>query len=472
VNVKLRPAEPARAHLHPTLPRLRATVGWRWRAAVAVVLPFLALAASAVPAPATTIERVVSPGGIEAWLVREPAVPLIAVDFAFSGGAVQDPAGKAGTANLVASLLDDGVGDLDSKTFHDRLERKAIELGFTADRESIHGSLRTLTENRDEAFEDLRLALNAPRFDSSDVELNRAQILSMLRRATTSPTDIANRRWWETAFAGHPYGRPANGTLESVPNIAIDDVKAYTKRVLARGNLKIAVVGDIDAEAVKTMLDRVFGALPAQPELAPIEAATPQGLGRRIVVNLDVPQAVIEFGGAGIARKDPDFMAAYIVNHILGGGAFSSRLYQEVREKRGLAYSVNDSLLWLDHSALFIGSTATRADRTGETLDLIQKEILRLAADGPTADELAKAKAYLNSSFALNLDTSSKVAGLLVQLQRDDLGIDYISRRQAMIESVTLDDAKRIAKRVLDGGLLVTVVGKPEGVASTGTTAN
>jgi zinc protease len=216
----------------------------------------------------------------------------------------------------------------------------------------------------------------------------------------------------------------------------------------------------------------VFGSLPAQAQLAPIAAISPQGLGRRIVVNLDVPQAVVEFGGAGIARKDPDFMAAYIVNHILGGGSFSSRLYQEVREKRGLAYSVSDSLLWLDHTALFIGATATRDDRTGETLDLIQKEIHRLAADGPTADELAKAKSYLNSSFALNLDTSSKVASLLVQLQLDDLGIDYISRRQQMIAAVTLDDAKRVAKRLLDGGLLVTVVGKPEGVASTGTTAN
>ena len=440
------------------------------RCAAAAIVAFAACAA--VPAHATTIERVVSPGGIEAWLVHEPAVPLIAIDFAFSGGAIQDPAGKAGTANLVTSLLDEGAGDLDSKTFHDRLERKAIELSFRTERDNVRGSLRTLVENRDEAFDYLRLALTAPRFDAADVEINRAQILSILRRATTSPTDIASQRWWETAFAGHPYGRPVNGTLESVPNITIDDLKAYTHRVLARQNLKIAVVGDIDAEAVKTMLDHVFGALPAKPELTPVEAASPQGLGRRIVVKLDVPQAVVDFGGPGIARKDPDFMAAYIVNHILGGGAFSSRLYQEVREKRGLVYSVYDGLVWLDHAAVFLGSTATRADRTGETLDLIEKEIHRLAENGPTAEELAKAKAYLNSSFALNLDTSSKIAALLVQLQLDDLGIDYFQKRSALIDAVTLDDAKRVAKRLLDGGLLVTVVGKPEGVASTATTAN
>jgi zinc protease len=438
-------------------------------AAVAIGLSVLTVAA---PASATTIERIVSPGGIEAWLVREPAVPLVVVDFAFGGGAVQDPPGKAGTAELVSSMLDDGVGDYDSKTFHDRLERKAIEMNFSVDRETLRGTMRTLKENGDEAFEDLRLSLNAPRFDASDIDLNRAQILAGLRRATTSPGDIANRRWWETAFAGHPYGRPVNGSLESLPTITADDLKAYTHRVLARSNLKIAIVGDIDPDTARAMLDHVFEGLPAKADLNPVEAVSPQGLGRRIVVSLDVPQSVVEFGGAGIARKDPDFMAAYIVNHILGGGSFSSRLYQEVREKRGLAYSVSDSLMWLDHAAMFLGTTATRDDRTGETLDLIQSEIHRLAENGPTADELAKAKAYLNSAFALNLDTSSKVAGLLVQLQLDDLGVDYISRRTAMIDAVSLDDAKRVAKRLLDGGLLVTVVGKPEGVASSGTTAN
>ncbi len=440
------------------------------RAILALAVPGLVFAASASSARATTIERVVSAGGIEAWLVHEPAVPLIAVDFAFAGGAAQDPAGKAGTANLAASLLDDGAGDLDSKAFSDRLERKAIEMSFSAERDNVRGAMRTLAENRDEAFDMLRLALTQPRFDAANVEINRAQILSLLHRASTSPGDIASRRWWETAYEGHPYGRPVNGTLESVPTIGIDDLKAYTHRVLARSNLKIAVVGDIDAETLKPLLDRVFGALPEKPDLTPIPYAAPQGLGRRVVVNLDVPQAVVDFGGPGIARKDPDFMAAYVVNHILGGGSFSSRLYQEVREKRGLAYSVSDSLIWLDHSALFLGGTATRADRTGETLDLIQKEIHRLAEDGPTASELTEAKNYLNSSFVLNLDTSSKIASLLVQLQLDDLGIDYFSRRPAMIAAVTLDDAARVAKRLLNNGLLVTVVGKPEGVAST--TAN
>ena len=441
------------------------------RVVTACVLP-LALAAFAAPAGATTIERVVSPGGIVAWLVHESAVPMIAVDFAFAGGAVQDPPGKAGTASFAASLLDEGAGDLDSKAFADRLERKAIEMSFNAERDSVRGALRTLTENRDEAFDLLRLALTAPRFDASDVALNRAQLLSILRRQTTSPGDIASQRWWQTAFEGHPYGRPVNGTAESLQAVTVDDLKTYAHKVLARANLKVAVVGDIDADTLKPILDRVFGALPEKPDLVPIASATPQGLGRRIDISLDVPQTVVDFGGPGITRKDPDFMAAYIINHILGGGSSDSRLYQEVREKRGLVYSISDSLVWLDHSAVLIGGTATRADRTNETVDLVQKEIHRFAESGPTEAELTEAKNYLNSSFALNLDTSSKIASLLVQLQLDGLNTDYFTKRTEMIGAVTLDDAKRVAKRLLDNGLLVTVVGKPQGVASTTPTAN
>ena len=193
----------------------------------------------------------------------------------------------------------------------------------------------------------------------------------------------------------------------------------------------------------------------------------PQGIGRRIVIPLDVPQAVVQFGGAGIGRGDPDFMAAYIVNHILGGGSFSSRLYREVREKRGLAYGVSDSLVWLNRTALLLGSTATRADATGQTIDIIEHEIRRLAEEGPTEEEFAKAKTYLKGSFALGLDTSNRIAAQLLQMQLDNLGIDYIERRPGLIDAVTLVDAKRVAKRLLEGGLLITVVGRPEGVTST-----
>ncbi|HEY7248288.1 MAG TPA: pitrilysin family protein [Xanthobacteraceae bacterium] len=428
---------------------------------------FLTVAAlsSALPANAVTIERVVSPGGIEAWLVRNSA-PMIALEFAMQGSADQDPADKPGTAYLTASLLDEGAGPYDAMSFHARLERSAIEIGFRAGRDYLRGNLRTLRENRDEAFDYLRLALTQPRFDAEAVERMRAQITSRLRREAVSPTDLANRNWWATAFPGHPYGRPVEGTLESLPRITVEDLRSYSARVLARDGLKVAIVGDVDAQTAGALLDRTFGSLPARASLEPVGRVAAQGLGRRIVTKLDVPQAAVSFGGPGVSRSDPDFMAAYIVNHILGGGSFSSRLYREVREKRGLAYGISDSLVWLNQTALLLGHTATRADATGKTVEIIEQEARRLSEDGPTQDELAKAKSYLKGSFVLGLDSSNAIASQLVQMQLDNLGIDYIERRSGMIDGVTLADAKRVAKRLLDQGLLITVAGRPEGLAS------
>jgi zinc protease len=440
------------------------------RLVASIVFAAVAAIASTNSASAMTIEKIVSPAGIEAWLVREKALPLVTLNYAFHGGATQDDADKAGTANLTADLLDEGAGDLDGKTFHERLENRAIELSFQVGRDYVYGSLRTLNENRDEAFDLLRLALTSPRFDADAIDRIRGQTMATLQRDTTNPNDLASRRWWQTAFPDHPYGRESRGTLESVPRITAADMREYVRRVFARNELKVSIVGDIDAKTAGMLIDRAFGALPAKNDLKPIANATPTGLGRRIVINVDVPQAVVTFGGQGIARQDPEFMAAYIVNHILGGGSFSSRLYREVREKRGLAYGVSDSLVWFRRAAVMLGGTATRADRTADALAVIEQEIKRMAEEGPTPEELAAAKSFLKGSYALSLDTSGKIAAQLTQIQVDDLGIDYIQRRSALIDAVTIEGAKRVAKRLYSGGLLVTVAGKPKGLTSSGTT--
>jgi zinc protease len=444
-------------------------IAWRALSLRIATLSALAVALVAPASAATEVERVVSPLGIEAWLVRSPTAPLIAIDFAFRGGSSQDPADKAGVAALVAGLIDEGAGNLDARAFHEQLESSAISLSFTATRDQFNGSLRTLLDQQDKAFELTNLSLTAPRFDPEAVERIRANLLSDLRRANTNPNQIASRNWWATAFRGHPYEWPVNGTVESVTTVTPADLNNYVRRVFARDNLKIGIVGNVDAATACAIVDRIFGSLPAKADLAPVASANPQGLGRKITVNLDVPQSVVMIGGEGIALKDPDFMPAYIVNEILGGGSFASRLYREVREVRGLAYSVYSALIPLNHAALFMSGTATRGDRAGQTLEVVEHEIRRLAETGPTVEELARAKSYLTGSYALRFDTSSKIASQLVQIQMDDLGIDYIKRRNSLVEAVTLADVKRVAKRLLDGGLLVTVVGRPP--VTTATTA-
>jgi zinc protease len=417
-------------------------------------------------AHATNIERVTSPGGIEAWLVRDTSLPLIALNFSFLGGANEDPEGKAGTGYMVSSMLDEGAGPLDSRGFHQQLEENAVELRFSVTHDYFQGSIKLLRERQDQSFELLRLALNEAKFEDAATARVASQILAALRRETTDPGSIAGRTWWNTAFAGHPYARPNNGTLTSVPTITGQDQKDYARRVFTRAHLKVAAVGDIDAAGLGKVLDRVFGALPASGELRSVPNAAPREVGRRIVSQLNVPQAVIRLGGVGIPRKDPDFMAAYLVNHILGGGSFTSRLYDEVREKRGLAYGVYSYLLNLRHTSMFMASTQTSADQTREALELIELEIRRMVDEGPTDAELAKAKAYLKGAYALNFDTSTKIASMLLQIQLDDLGIDYINRRSAIIDAVTIEDARRAAKRLASGGVLTTVVGQPKNLAS------
>jgi zinc protease len=435
------------------------------------VLVWLGVVGATIPTAqaATNIERIISPGGIEAWLVREPSLPLVAIDFAFRNGSSQVPANKAGLANLMTDTLDEGAGDLDSRAFHEELENYAIGIGFSASRDQISGWLRTLAEHQDKAFDLLKLALTKPRFDADVVERIRNQTLSGLRRGTTNPNEIANRQWWLKAFPGHPYSNPVSGTLETVPTITVDDIKGYAARVFTRDTLKIGIVGNVDAAAAGKIVDRIFGDLPVKSNAVPVPDAAPQALGTRINVELDVPQSVVMVGGAGIARKDPDFMAAYVLNHILGGGSFSSRLYKEVRETRGLAYSVYSTLIPLDHTALFVAGTATRGDRAAQALEVIEEEIRKMAKDGPTAQELADSKSFLKGSFALRFDTSSKIASQLVQMQVEDLGIDYIIKRNGLVDAVTLDDVKRAAKRILDTKMLVAVVGRaPVATAASG----
>jgi zinc protease len=409
---------------------------------------------------AASIQHLVSPGGIEAWFVQDSTVPMIAMEYAFAGGAAQDPADKPGVGNLVADTLDEGSADLDSSTFHERLDRRAIDLSFAVSRDYFRGSLRMLKDNKDEAFALLHGALTSPHFDSADVERIRSQILSSLKRDTSNPNALAGRKFLEIAFGDHPYGKQTSGTLQSVPTITVADLKDYTRRVLAKDSLKIAVVGDVDPATLGRLLDETFGSLPAKASLTPVADVAVAKPPERAYVPLDVTQTVITFGSPGIMRHDPNFMASYVVNHILGGGGLSSRLYEDVREKRGLAYSIYGSLLWMEHSALFIGNTGTRADRAGLTIDAIEKDVRRMAEDGPTQAELDEAKSYLKGSQMLALDTSAKLASGLLQYQLDGLPIDYLEKRNALVDAVTLDDAKKAAKRLWGNGLITVVVGR------------
>lgn len=423
----------------------------------------MTVAATLVPqgADAVLIKEVTSPGGIKAWLVEDYTVPIITMYVAFRGGAVQEDDDKAGLANLMSGLLDEGAGGLDSKTFQTRLQDLNVNLSFDAGKDAFYGNLRTLSTNQDDAFELFRLALNEPRFDDEPVERIRGQVLSGLKRSETNPQQIAGKAWAAALFGNHPYGRPTDGTVKTVESIGADDLKAFHQRIIARDNLYIAVVGAIDTTRLETVLDSIFGDLPEKAQLKTITDIVPRD-GARDHIALSVPQTIIRIGGRGVKRDDPDFIAAYIANHILGGGSFSSRLYAEIREKRGLAYSVGTGLAAYDHAGAFIGAAATRADQAQTAIDIMIGQIKDFAETGPTEAELKKAKSYLIGNYALRFDASQKIARQLIGIQLDELGIDYIDRRNDLIRAVTKEDVTRAARRVFGGPVSIITVGPSE----------
>lgn len=413
------------------------------------------------------VEEVKTPSGITAYLVREPAVPLLAVTFQFKGGAAADPVGQEGLSRMVAGLLDEGAGELDSLAFRTLLEDKAIRLSFGHERDAFTGRLLTLTENREDAFDLLRLALLEPRFDEEPVERIRQQILADIQRRATDPNLIAALAWFEHAFPGRPYGRTSQGTLASIGALEPADLRHYVESRLARDNLVIGVAGDIAAEELVPLLERAFGGLPEAASLPALEPALPE-TGAVLVRRMNVPQSVVTFGLPGIARDDPDYYAAFVANYILGGGGFASRLTEEVREKRGLAYSVHSQLADLELSPLWLGGVATRNDQVAQSIEVIRGELARMAAGELDEADLRDAKTYLTGSFPLRFTSNENVARMLVGMQVADLGIDYLERRNSLIEAVTLDDLKRVSARLFSGDLLVSVVGDPVGIEPTG----
>lgn len=430
----------------------------------ALVLALLLLVVGPT-AHAMEIQRVVSKSGIEAWLVEEHAVPLIALEAAFRGGSRADATGKEGTSTMLAALLDEGAGDLDAEAFQKRLEAKAIGLGFDTDTDSFSASLSTLSENRDEAFSLLALALTRPRFDDEPVERVRGQLVSSRLRLVEDPESLAGELWFANALPGTVYGRPPRGTEPSLKAIAVDDLRAYARANLTRDRLKIAVVGDIDAKTLRALLDKTFGALPKKGAPIKIADMSPKGAGESVVERRDFPQSVVVFGGPGLKRDDPDFYAASVLNNIVGGGGFAARLTEEVREKRGLAYGVYTYLYPLDFAGLTMGGVATQNEKVGQSVDIIKSELARVVADGVTQQELDDTKTYMTGSYALRFDTNAKIARMLVGIQLADLGIDYVRKRNGLIEAVTLDDVKRVASRLFaPEKMLFVVVGDPAGL--------
>ena len=440
------------------------------RFAIRLIVVFVLVVSGLAPALAIDIKEVKSPMGITAWLVEDHTIPLIAMNFSFDGGGAQDPAGKDGLAHFLTGMLDEGAGPLDSAAFQARRDELAVKLSFDSSLDHFEGKFQTLSRNRDASFGLLKLAVTFPHFDAGPMERVRGQFLIGAQQNLEDPDHIASNAWMMAGFGNHPYARESDGTAASIAAMTTDDLKALHQKLFTRKSLKISVVGDIDADSLARLLDETFGELPDTEPMAPPAAVSfAKGPSLRII-DRDIPQSVIMFGHDGILRSDKDFIPAYVMSFILGGGGFGSRLTEEVREKRGLTYGIGVGLYPLDHAGLFLGSVGTRNEKAKETIEVAKDVMKRFAEEGPTAEELADAKTYLTGSYALRFDSNAKIANVLLSLQQDNLGSQYINNRNAMIEAVTLDQVRQQAKRLVrPDDMSITIVGRPVGITPSGT---
>ena len=422
---------------------------------------------AAVPVRAEIdITEVTSPGGINAWLVQEESIPFVALELRFKGGASLDLPGKRGATNLMVGLLEEGAGDLDSRAFSERAESLAASFDFDIGDDAVSISARFLVENQDEALALLRDAITQPRFDQDAIDRVKAQIVSVVRSDAQDPDNLVGVAFDTMVFGDHPYGSAIEGTEDSIAALTRDDLIEAHKGALARDRVYVGAAGDISAEELAVVLDKLLADLPetGTPQASAVDVSTEAGV---TVVPFDVPQSVAIFGHEGIARDDPDFFPAFVLNEILGGGGFEARLMEEVREKRGLTYGVYSYLVPKDHASLYLGRVSSANDRIAEAIKVIRDEWSKMADTGVTEEELEVAKTYLTGAYPLRFDGNGPIANILVGMQMDDLPVDYVNTRNAKIEAITLDDIKRVAARVLKPEALhFVVVGQPEGLDS------
>lgn len=423
---------------------------------------------AALPAKADVdVKEITTPGGLKAWLVEEHNIPFVSLELRFRGGTSLDAPGKRGATNLMVGLLEEGAGDMDARAFARATESLAASFRYDASDDAISISASFLTENRDDAVSLLRDSLANPRFDEQAIERVRAQVMSNIRSSLKDPRDLAGMAFDKLVYGEHPYATSRNGTVESVSSLKREDLLNAHKAALARDRVFISAVGDITEDELKQLLDDLLGDLPktGAPLPKPADVNLPGGVK---VVDFETPQSVAMFAQPGIDRDDPDFFAAYILNHILGGGSFESRLMEEVREKRGLTYGVYSYLADRDGAQLWMGSVSSANDRIAEAVEVIRDEWAGIRENGVTEQELEDAKTYLTGAYPLRFDGNGPIADITVAMQMENLPTDYILNRNAMVEAVTLEDVNRVAQDLLDPSRLTFVItGQPKGLETT-----
>ena len=399
----------------------------------------------------------------KAWLVNDNNLPIVAIKFAFKAGSGIDFKGKKGTANLTASLLDEGAGNYSAKEFKKVLADNSITLNFSVSHDNFYIDLYTLKENLDLSFQLLDLALTNPIFELEEVNRIKGNIKLILEESYKDPDEIASRIFREVLFEDHPYKYNTLGVLEDIDKIEKQDLELFLKTNLRLDNFYVAASGDINETELKKYLKKYFKKFDKKNKITSNIPIHKKKIEPNIYLHKkDLRQSTIMFVGEGISRNDPYFYPAYVMNYILGGGGFFSKLTTEIREKRGLVYSVYSYLYRYDKYNFFSGGAGTSNENVDKVIKIIKEQIMKVKKEGVTEEELKNAKNYLINSYVLRLDSNKKVASILLNTQMDGLNIDFFEKRNDYINSVSLEDIKKIANRILDENeIFFLVIGNP-----------
>ncbi len=403
---------------------------------------------------------------VKAWLVEDHKLPILSLHFAFQGGSEQDPVDKQGLAALTVAALTEGAGDLSASAFQQQLADHSITLSFYAGRDEISGTLKCLSADKAKAFELLRLALTKPRFERAEVERLRAKHMGRVRNLFADPEWQARYAALSYLYEGHPYSQRQLGTLQTLASLTPEDMRDFADDHFARETLTVGAAGDIRPGELAEALDDVFGDLPLRAKLAPVDDA-PEKNATSVLVRREGTQTNVLLFMPGPKRNDADYYAAEIANYILGGGGFSSRLMQDMRDKKGLTYGVSTFLAPSQHAGLIMGHAAVGNQKAAEALALIRSVMRGFYEDKPSAKEIEAAKDYLTGSTPLALTSTHKIADILVTMQREDLGRDYLTRYPKIIRAVTSSDVHRVIDRWFNPDkMTLAMAGKPVGVSA------
>lgn len=429
-----------------------------------VLLAFLAVASPA-SAAILDIKEVTSRSGIKAWLVEDHSVAVISLRFLFKGaGSAQDSLEKQGLARMLSNTMDEGAGDLDGEAFQRALSDHSISLSFSATRDDFSGELKTLTRHREQAFRLLGLALNHPRFDQEAVDRMRNANLARIRNDMTDPDWIAARLMNDTLYQGHPYAMNSGGTLSSLVSITPEDLKLKAATALSRDHLIVSAAGDINAAELARILDDIFGSLPqTSTNQSVVGGVSLPGKTATVLFPREIPQTIIQMALPGIGWADPDYCAAEVMNFILGGAGFGSRLTEVIREKRGLTYGIYSGMSHSDHANLLTIGSSTKNASAKELIDLVRGEMDKMKQSPILEKELEDAVTYLTGSVPLDLTSTDRITGYMLAFQREGLPKDYLDMRERDLKALTIADIMRVSAQLLKPDkMAIILVGKPD----------